>query len=212
MPKYLVGSGLPPTPLGLSDRDAALVLPLYQAMTNLAQRVSELTGDVQYTSLETQSLDRAVGVRVSQLNKMGVLAAEDLAYGDVLHTRVVGPEVLAYKATHDDVTKPAHGICDTVGGIATGTYFQMLWMNGRTRGIASAVFGQTYYLGVNGAITAALPATDGIIRQIVGVGLAGAGFYANIIPVGQQVARVTQPSAGVLRAHHTSGTTQDYAV
>ncbi len=39
MPEYFISSGLPSYPSGLSDKEAALVMPLYRAIGTLAQQL-----------------------------------------------------------------------------------------------------------------------------------------------------------------------------
>ncbi len=51
MPEYLLSSGLPSYPAGLNDKDTALVLPVYRAVNNLANKVSAVTGQQQFAPL-----------------------------------------------------------------------------------------------------------------------------------------------------------------
>jgi hypothetical protein len=182
MPKYLLNSGLAATPVGLPDKEAAVVTPLYQAVYNLAQRVSEITGHVTYSGFELASLDRSAGLQSASFSKLTAQAGEPLSYGDMLHIGVSGSELVAVRASNDNPGLWANAVCDTVGGVAAGQFFQALWMQGRTRGITGSIFGATYYLATGGAISSSVP--GGGFTQIVGTGLAGAGFYLNIRELG----------------------------
>ncbi len=182
MPRYTLNSGLPATPVGLPDRDAAIVTPLYQAVYNLSQRVSEVTGHVVYNGLELVSLDRTIGLAEAGKDKITAQALVDLNYGDLLNISASGSELVAQRASNDNPALWANSACDTVGGVKAGQYFQALWMRGRTRGIAGTFFGATYFLGVGGTIVNAAPGSG--FKQIVGTGLGGAGFYLNIQELG----------------------------
>lgn len=181
--EYLIGSGLPAYPAGLSDKDSALVTPLYSAVNTLAQQLSLATGQVKFSAADATGLDRFDGVKITNLSKVSVIAGEALAYGDLLALTPSGANLIALKATNADPAKFALALCDTVGGLASGVATQVLFLQGRTRGITGSIFGATYYLGTAGGVVAA-PPSGGATVQIVGMGLSGAGFYLNIFPRG----------------------------
>ena len=212
MPKNLIGSGVPTYPAGLPDKDVGLVLPLYQGLQNLAAQISEATGQVEYSTGELLGIDRADGLKAGNLNKLTIVAGEALTFGDMLALSVSGGNIIAHKATNTDLAKPALACCNVPGGIANAATNQVMFLTGRTTGITGSAFGATYYLGTAGAVTLIPPTGDNVIRQIVGVGLGGAGFYVNISPVGKDLFNVAKPSAAVLRAYFTDGSHTDHAV
>lgn len=179
--EYLIGSGLPSYPAGLTDKDAALVSPLYAAMTTLSQHVSVATGQVKLSAGDMVGLDRFDGVKIQNISKISVIVGEALTYGDLLTLAPAGANLVAMKATNADPAKFAMALCDTVGGLDLGESAQVLFLQGRTRGITGSLFGATYYLGTAGGVVAAPPG-GGATVQIVGMGLSGAGFYLNILP------------------------------
>ena len=212
MSEYLLGAGLPSYPSGLKDSEVSLVFPLYRAINSLGQQLSEVTGNVQYTAGELAALDRVQGLKVQNLMRITVTAGETLAYGDLLALSIASGDIIANKATSGDLSKFALACMDTVGGLAAGAIGTALFMQGRTRGISGTIFGATYYLGTDGAITATAPTTDGTLKQSVGIGLGSAGFFLDITPVGRVVSNIYKPSAAVLRVQYTDGTHQDHAV
>lgn len=212
MPKNLIGAGIPTYPAGLKDTEVGLVLPLYQGLHNLAAQVSEATGQVEYSSAELLGLDRADGLKLQNFSRLAIVAGESLGFGDLLALSVSGGNIIAYKATNTDLTKPALACCNVPGGIPNGAAGQAIFLTGRTTGISGSGFGLTYYLGTGGAVALVPPSGDNVIRQIVGVGLGSAGFYLNIQPVGKDLFSVAKPSAAVLRAYFTDGSHTDHAV
>lgn len=210
--QFGIQSGLPQYPAGLKDAEAALVLPLYRAIHGLASQVSVATGNVTYDAGELSGLDRAQGLTAGVAQKLAIVAGEALAYGNMLSLSVSGGNIIAVKADAGDVAKPALAVLDTDGGLASSQVGTALFLTGRTRGISGTVFGATYYLGTAGTVTGTAPSGDNVIRQVVGVGLGSAGFYAGITPVGKVVFSMYKPSAGVLRVQYTDGSHTDHVV
>lgn len=183
--EYLINSGLPASPVGVDDKSAALVQPLYSAVGVLTQQLAVQTGQVRYSFSELLNLDPFDGVRNGNSSKVAVLAGEPLIYGDLLCLTPSGSNLVALKADNTVPTKFAMALCDAPGGLATGARTQVMFMQGRTRGIAGTILGGTYYLGTAGGVTGVIPG-GGATIQIVGTGLGTAGFYLNILPRGVQ--------------------------
>ncbi len=212
MPEYLVASGVPSYPPGLSDQDAALVAPLYRALGNLAQQVSELTGRIQLSQAEQGSLSQLTLLQSQRLNRIFVKAGEALSYGQLVNLTVSSGKIVAVKADATVLTKPAHAIVDKPGGIANGTFGEVVFMQGRTASVTGTTFGAAYYLSTAGNLQITPPVATGVINQIVGIGLGSEGLWLNIEPVGRRVAYAYKFSASVLRVLYTDGTSADLAV
>ena len=179
MPQYNITSGLPDLPVGLNDKDAALVSPLYRAVTALAQQLSLLTGNIQYTAAEQAQIDQLSSLIDYREQRIYVKALVDIPYGALITISVDGGKLAASLADASILTQPAHGICDTIGGIATGEYGVALFSQGRTSGVSGTVLGSTYYLSLAGTMQLVMPTAPGVIAQVVGTGLGSAGFYLN---------------------------------
>lgn len=212
MPKFAIASGLPDIPVGLNDKDAALVGPLYRAITAMAQQLAALTGNIQYSATEQATIDQFSGLIDSKEQVVYVKALEALSYGSLLTLSVDGGKLAARKADASVVTKPAHAICDVPGGIASGSYGAVIFMRGRTASVAGTALGTTYYLSTAGTMQAISPTADSVLNQIVAVGLGSAGIYLNIELVGQRVSRVYKTTATNLRVQYTNGTFTDWTV
>ena len=180
MPEFSISSGLPSYPSGLSDKDAALVLPLYRAISNLAQQLSLLTGNVQYSPAEQAQVDQFTKLLAQRTQKIFVQAGEDLGYGNLVTLSLVSGKIVATKADATDVTKPAHAVVDAPAGIANGTFGEAIFLQGRTAGIAGTTFAAPYWLSTSGQVQAVKPEGPGILTQYVGLGLGTAGFYADL--------------------------------
>jgi len=179
MPQYNITSGLPDLPVGLNDKDAALVSPLYRAVTALAQQLSLLTGNIQYTAAEQAQIDQLSSLIDYREQRIYVKALVDIPYGALITISVDGGKLAASLADASILTQPAHGICDTIGGIATGEYGVALFSQGRTSGVSGTVLGSTYYLSLAGTMQLVMPTAPGVIAQVMGTGLGSAGFYLN---------------------------------
>lgn len=212
MPDYLLASGLPSYPSGLSDKDAALVLPLYRAINALAQQLSVVAGAVQYSSAEQAQVSQLSKLTSTANQKLTVKAGEALAYGQLLTLSVVSGKIVAMKADASTLTKPAHAVCDTPGGIALNAFGDAVFMTGLTAGISGTVLGAAYYLSTAGTIQISPTVATGVLNQVVGIGLGSAGFYLDIEPIGKRVSYAYKFSAAVLRVLYTDGSYADLAV
>lgn len=179
MPQYLIGSGLPSYPSGLKDENAALVLPLYRAVNSLAQQLANNVGEVQLNAAELSQTSPFSFLSNARTNKLTVRASVALNFGQLVNLTETTPGIIDAVLADSATSVAAHGVVDTIGGIAAGSYGQVVFMTGRTQGIAGATFGTTYYLGAAGAVQNAPPGT-GLVQK-VGVGLGSGGFYLNII-------------------------------
>jgi hypothetical protein len=180
MPKYLIGSGLPDLPSGLSDKDASMVTPLYMASSALAAQLSLLTGNIQYSQDELAVIDPLSGLPDRQSDKIYFKALVDSPYGCMLNLAVVDGKITAQKADATTTAKPAHAICDTVGGVLANQFGVAIFLRGRSKGIAGTTFGQVYYLSTNGNVQAVPPGASGSRVQVIGMGLGSGGIYVDI--------------------------------
>ena len=212
MPQFTIASGLPDLPVGLTDKDAALVGPIYRSITAIAQQLSALTGNIQYSATEQATIDQLSSLIDHREQKIYVKALEDLSYGSLISLSIDGGKLAAVKADAATLTKPAHAICDQPGGIASGSFGVAIFMRGKTASVSGTSLGATYYLSTAGAMQAASPTADGVLNQVVAVGLGSAGVYLNIEPVGQRVSRVYKTTATNLRVQYTNGSFTDWTV
>jgi hypothetical protein len=180
MPQFLVSAGLPLYPAGLSDKEAAIIVPLYNAINALSQQVAAVTGNVRYTEGEQATYDQFTKLISAREQKIFVKAGEVLAYGNVVTLSLSGGKVVANKADATDLAKPGHAIIDAPAGIALNGYGEAILLTGRTLGITGTTFMAPYYLSTAGQVQATRPHGPGIITQFIGYGLGSAGFYAAI--------------------------------
>lgn len=177
MPRYNITTGIPDYPPGLSDSDTALVLPLYRAVTNLARRLSEVTGQVQYDPVERFNLSPFTNVLGADASRVFAAASEAIPYGNLVNLYESGGALFARRADRT-LGYVAHGIAMIPGTTAAGTQTEVLFMQGKTSSVGNAVMGTHYWLDAAGVMTSVKP-TSGII-QVVGWGLGSGGFYLNI--------------------------------
>lgn len=212
MADYKIQSGLPAYPAGLTDKDAALVVPLYRAINTLANNTSIATGNVVYGSGEMAGLSQLVNLTDGKNTTLNVLAAEDLSYGAMLSLSIADGKIVANKADATVLTKPALAACTAPQGITAGAFGTAVFMRGLVPGISGTVFGATYYLSNDGLVQLAAPTATGVLNQIVGIGMGSAGLYLNIEPVAKRPVLVYLFAAGTLRVLYSDGSHEDLAV
>lgn len=76
MPEFNISSGLPSYPSGLSDKEAALVLPLYRAINSLTSQLAVQSGNVQFSGTEQASVDQFTKFTSQRTRKIFVQAGE----------------------------------------------------------------------------------------------------------------------------------------
>ena len=141
MPTYQITTGLPDYPTSLTDKDAALVLPLYRGMSSLARRVSEVTNSVQYDATEQLALSPFIRSPENAVNQITVVANTLLPYGAMLSLTESGGRIYANLADNSIAGRRALAACNQPGGIAAGAAGPAVFILGRTAGIENAAFG-----------------------------------------------------------------------
>jgi hypothetical protein len=185
MPSFDLGSGLPTYPAGLSDREVALVLPLYRAIAALTQQASVATGNVTYSPSEQAQADQFGKLISQRMNKIAVRATVALGFGKLVNLHLVAGVVEARLAdATPGIILPAHGVVDSPAGIAAGAWGEIIFMTGRSTGISGTVFGSRYFLSTAGNAQLLAPTAPGALVQLLGVGLGSAGFFLQIVPGG----------------------------
>ena len=181
--KFGIEVGLPQYPAGLTDKDAGLVLPLYRAISALSQKASAATGQVQLSPAEMALSDQFDQLLTHRFNRLKVRAAEAIGFGQAVNLTLNAGVVEAQLADATTTAKPCHGLCDVPLGLTTGQWGEIIFMSGRSQGVAGTVFGARYFLSTTpGAVQLSPPAAVGNLVQILGVGLGSAGFYLQIVP------------------------------
>lgn len=177
MPKFGITSGLPQLPVAVSDKDNALVSPLYRAVNSLADKVAVAVNSVQYSQAELAGLAPMAAPLRDRTNIVTVFATEALPYGSLVNITPVGARLeakLASKATDDF----AHGCVASPAGIAVNTYGDVQFMAGICAGVTGSTWGVVYYLGTAGAMQSTQPTgASGDARQVVALGMGQYGIY-----------------------------------
>lgn len=179
--KTLFQSGLPDLPNG-TDKEAALLRPLYLAARNITDEVARLGGKFELNQAEIAERSQLQFLSANASHRIYVLAAEDsLPYGKLINLYIFGDKIagrLADRTAAPIGSRRAHAIVDNPGGITLGNYGKALFLEGLSGGISGSVFGDPYYLSTAGDVQLAIPASGFI--QPVGYGLGSAGFYLHI--------------------------------
>jgi hypothetical protein len=212
MPQYQISSGLPSYPPGLDDKDASLVVPLYRAVNSIAQFLSAVSGNVEYTPSEQAQASQLTKLLDAKTRRIFVQAGEALSYGQLLSLTVASGKIVAHKADATDLTRPALAVCDVPTGIPINGFGEAVFMQGRTQGISGTALGSPYYLSTAGTVQAAAPVATGVLNQVVGIGLGSEGFYLDIEIVAKRPVLIYKFSPTVLRVLYADGSFSDNAV
>jgi len=180
MPQFLISAGLPLYPSGLTDKEANVISPIYNAINALSQQVALNTGNVQYSPAEQAVLDQFTKLISAKEQRIFIKAGENLNYGNVVTLTLSGGKIVAFKADSSDLTKPGHAIVDNSAGIPLDEFGEALLLTGKTRGITGTTFMVPYYLSIGGQVQDTKPHGPDIITQFIGYGLGSEGFYAAI--------------------------------
>ena len=177
MPKFGITSGLPQLPVAVSDKDNALVAPIYRAVNSLADKVAVAVNSVQYSPAELAGLDPIATLRRDRTNMVTVFATEVLPYGSLVHITPVGAALEA-KLASNTTDEFAHGCVAAPAGIADGSYGDVQFMAGFCAGVVGSTWGTVYYLGAAGTMQATQPTgAPGDARQVVALGMGQYGIY-----------------------------------
>lgn len=123
-------------------------------------------------------------IKVQNLNRVYVRAAEALNFGDMINFLDSGGILSARKAdaTNGSI-KQCQGHCTQIGGIAAGAYGEVQVGSGLCLGVGGMVTGQVYYLSTTpGLISAGAPVAPHL-RQPVGFALSPQLLYFMCPPV-----------------------------
>jgi len=187
MPDYNITTGLPQVPAATADKEFNIVLPLYNAVNYLAQRLSVAAGLTGFTQAELSSLNQLGNIQSQNHRRVFAKAVgSSLSYGKIVNLYLSGGKIAAQYADATNNTKPAHGIVNQPQGIVNGEFGEVVVVEGYSMGIAGTTFGLYYYLSTNGDVQSTRPAAAGSIVQPCGFGLGSSGFYLHISSYFQQ--------------------------
>lgn len=176
MPKFNITSALPVLPNSLTDKDAALVTPLYLAVSNLANNAAIATGNATYTPTEMAQVSQFVNLLGHKIQRVNVLALADLPFGALVNfADNVGK--IGGQLADAVLGRYANAICNAPSGIPAGTYGEVIISDGWSKGIAGTTIGKSYYLGTDGLAQDGPRTEVGELNQFIGVGLGADGIY-----------------------------------
>lgn len=175
MPKSTVLTGISETPAGLGDKEYSLVLPLYRAISILAQQVSILTGTAQFSSVDIVGSGPLVQFQAQRMYRVRPVADVALPYGALVTLVNNAGALTARLADRTDGTKPAHAIVDDSLGVAAGAYANCTMLHGLCAGVSGTTVGAQYWLGTAGTMQNTKPTTAGNLAQRVAIGMGNLG-------------------------------------
>lgn len=179
-----------PFTLGLPDVAPNTVDPkikpvldeLYSAFQQVQLALHNLVGIGQQLQALWPSLRYDQTLHLASPWRYYVKASEAIAYGNAVNVFNDGSGILqARNANATNNTKPCHGFCTTSGGIAAGSYGEVILQAGLLTGVSGLTIGTRYFLfTTNGLISAAAPVAAGNIEQAVGWAIDSTALLFNV--------------------------------
>lgn len=177
--------GLPDAvPAELAAKDpqvAALFGQLYNAFQQIQLALHTYVGISQQLQALWPQLDFEQTMHLFSPSRIYLKASEALIYGDVVNIFDNAGTLQVRKANATNNTKPAHGFCTTLAGIAAGSYGECILNHGLLTGVAGLVRGSRYFLSTAaGLVTTVAPVAAGNIEQALGIALSATTLLYNI--------------------------------
>lgn len=155
---------------------------LQDSISSVVQGIETYTSP-QQKQQDTWSTQAPENTLLAQnLNRLYVKAGEAINYGALINLYDLGAGVLGVRnANATNNTKPCHGWCTTVGGIANTAYGEVILGHGLCVAIGGLTIGTRYFLSTtNGIATNTAPVAAGNIEQPIGFGLGATKLFMNI--------------------------------
>lgn len=142
---------------------------VYNAFLQLQQAVHQYLGVGQQLQTLWSTLRYDQTLHQASPGRLYVKAFEAITYGFAINLFVDAGILKIRLANATNNTKPCHGFCTTIGGIAAGSFGEVILLHGLLTGVAGLVLGTRYFLSTtNGLVTAVAPVAAGNIEQAVG--------------------------------------------
>jgi hypothetical protein len=172
-----INVSLPTLPQGVKPEDFNQFSLLYNAINSLLLGVTQFCGLAARPSTEWNQLSPTDTLFPQNVNRLYGAATETIAFGALVSIEnSSGMKFRNANATGN--TRPALGFCNTVGGIASGAFGEVIVGMGLSTGIAGLVIGTRYFLSTtNGLVTNTEPVAAGNIGQPVGMALSSSLFF-----------------------------------
>lgn len=167
---FQLGSDSPPD--GIPEDLRPAFAELYKALRTIRNVFHDYVGIGQHSNQIWSLLNYFDTLHTASMGRFYAQANEDIAYGYAVNITVTGAELRLQKANATNNTKPCHGFCTTLGGIATGARGEVILNNGLLVGVAGLTRGTRYFLSTTGGLlTTVAPIAAGNIEQALGLAL-----------------------------------------
>jgi hypothetical protein len=144
----------------------------YNAFLQIQQSMHQYLGLGQQLQSLWDLLKYDQTLHQASVNRLYVKASETITYAQAINLHDNGGVLNVRLANATNNTKPCHGFCTTLAGIASGVSGEVILNFGLLTGITGVVRGTRYFLSTtNGLITATAPVAAGNIEQPLGLAL-----------------------------------------
>lgn len=173
-----IDTGLPQQPQGIPPELFNEFWTIYNAIQALQRGINQYAGVIAWPQAEWSQLTPAETILAQNTHRLYTIATENLAFGALVNLWNDSGVLKARLANATNNLKPCFAICNTVGGISSGSYGEVLVMEGLSLGVSGLIPGARYFLSTTpGVLTNAPPVAVGNIEQPIGVAFSGNLFF-----------------------------------
>ena len=175
-----IDTRLPLIPEGVDDNPQLFneISKIYNAIRQMQAAITTYAGvTAQDVSIQNQVTPNAT-VLEQNMNRLYIKASVTLPFGIMVNLFNDGTGAITGRLADNasGLLRTTFAFCNTIGGIAAGSYGEVICGNGLCTGVTGLTIGTVYYLGINGLLTAAKPVAPALV-QPVGYGLGTSLLY-----------------------------------
>lgn len=164
--------GLPQLPQNIDPKIEPDIRDIFNAIRNLQYLLGQYCG----FEVPEDAFQNAAGVEYAAgfyKRRIFLPATEAIAYGAMVNTFLSGGAYSVRNADATNNTKPCHGICNTVGGVALGQTAEIVLPSCYVTSVGGLTEGTRYFLAAaaGGLITNVAPAVPGNLHQAIGIAI-----------------------------------------
>lgn len=172
--------GLADSPPDTDAKTKGIFSVFYNAFNQLQSAMHQFLGLGQQLQSQWSQIRYDQTLHQFSPNRYYVQATQAIGYGQAVNLFVSGGTLKARLANATNNTKPCHGFCTTVAGIAVDGYGEVILNFGLLVGVSGLTQGTRYFLSTtDGLITSVAPVAAGNIEQPLGLAMDTTALHFN---------------------------------
>lgn len=169
-------------PANMPEEMKPVMQEVYNAFQQLQLAIHTYLGLGQQLANLWSQLGYAQTLHLASPTRLYMQASEAITFGYAVNIFDSGAGVMKIRlANATNNTKPCHGFCTTLAGIALDGYGEVILQAGLLSGVAGLTKGNRYFLSTtNGLVTNVAPVAAGNIEQVLGWAIDTSALLFNI--------------------------------